>query len=101
MYHSSSVVIVSQRSLCFYILVPIVVWRDGTIIVPGILLLSYLFIYYIVFGCGMYNVFVCLFIYFILVPAMAINVSAQYNGGLLPDIILFKEKSERTYRPSE
>ena len=28
---------------------------------------------------------------------MAINVviSVHYNGGLLPDIILFKEKSER------
>ena len=26
---------------------------------------------------------------------MAINVSVQYSGELLPDIILFKAKSER------
>ena len=28
--------------------------------------------------------------------SMVINISVQYNGGLLPDIILLKEKSERT-----
>ena len=43
------------------------------------LLLSYPIMYYIVFGCGIYyNVFVC----------MAINISVQYKGGLLPDILL-------------
>ena len=37
-----------------------------------------------------------LFLMFFWCPCMAINnVSVQYNGGLLPDIILFKEKSER------
>ena len=30
-------------------------------------------------------------------PCMAINISIQYNGGLLPDILLFKEKFERIY----
>ena len=54
------------------------------------LLLSYLIMHYIVFG---FQVVVCttmfLFVIFFLVSLDAINVgSVQYNGGLLPDIIL-------------
>ena len=37
-----------------------------------------------------------LFLMFFWCPYMAINVNVQYNGGFLPDIILFKEKSECT-----
>ena len=37
-------------------------------------------VYYIVSG---------LFLMFFWCPCMAINVNVQYNGGLLPDIILF------------
>ena len=33
-------------------------------------------------------------------PCMAINVSVQYNGGLLPDVILFK-KNLNASKPSE
>ena len=32
-----------------------------------------------------------LFLLFVWCPCMAINVSAQYNGGLLPDIILLTQ----------
>ena len=32
-----------------------------------------------------------LFLLFIWCPCMAINVSVQYNGGLLPDIILLTQ----------
>ena len=45
----------------------------------SILLLPYLMAYYVVSG---------LFLLFFWCPCMAINVSVQYNGGLLPDIIL-------------
>ena len=44
-------------------------------------------VYYIVSG---------VLLMFFRCPCMAINVSVQYNGGLLPDIILFNEKSECT-----
>ena len=37
-------------------------------------------VYYIVSG---------LFLMFFWCPCMAINVNVQYNGGLLPDILLF------------
>ena len=37
-----------------------------------------------------YNVSV-LFLLFFWCPCMAINVSVQYNGGLLPDIILLTQ----------
>ena len=39
-------------------------------------------VYYIVFG---------LFLMFFWCPCMAINVNVQYNGGLLPDIILLTQ----------
>ena len=39
-------------------------------------------VYYIVSG---------LFLMFFWCPCMAINVSVQYNGGLLPDIILLTQ----------
>ena len=45
----------------------------------SILLLSRVIVYYIVS---------CLFLMFFWCPCMAINVNVQYNGGLLPDIIL-------------
>ena len=48
-------------------------------IVPGILLLPCLMVYYIV------SVLFLLFFWF---PCMVINVNVHYNGGLLPDIIL-------------
>ena len=32
-----------------------------------------------------------LFLMFFLCPCMAINVNVQYNGGLLPDIILLTQ----------
>ena len=47
-----------------------------------ILLLPYVMVYYIVS---------VLFLLFFSCPCMAINVSVQYNGGLLPDIILLTQ----------
>ena len=35
-----------------------------------------------------YNIVSSLFLMFFWCPCMAINVNVQYNGGLLPDIIL-------------
>ena len=46
------------------------------------LLLPCVMVYYIVFGLFL-MVFWC--------PCMAINVNVQYNGGLLPDIILLTQ----------
>ena len=37
----------------------------------------------------MYYIVSVLFLLFFWSPCMAINVSVQYNGGLLPDIILW------------
>ena len=34
---------------------------------------------------------VCIFFFFFLWPDMTINVSVQYNDGLLPDIILLTQ----------
>ena len=48
----------------------------------SILLLHCLMMYYIVSG---------LFLLFFRCPCMASNVSVQYNGGLLPDIILLTQ----------
>ena len=48
----------------------------------SILLLPCLMVYYIVSG---------LFSMFFWCPCMAINVNVQYNGGLLPDIILLTQ----------
>ena len=48
----------------------------------SILLLSCLMVYYIVS---------VLFLLFFWCPCMAINVSVQYNGGLLPDVILLTQ----------
>ena len=47
-----------------------------------ILLLPCVMVYYIVSG---------LFLMFFLCPCMAIDVNVQYNGGLLPDIILLTQ----------
>ena len=41
-----------------------------------------------------------LFLMFFWCPCMAINVNVQYNGGLLPDIIMFK-KNLNASKPSE
>ena len=48
----------------------------------SILLLPSVMVYYIVS---------VLFLLFVLVSCMAINVSVQYNGGLLPDTILLTQ----------
>ena len=48
----------------------------------SILLLHCLMVYYIVSG---------LFLLFFWCPCMASNVSVQYNGGFLPDIILLTQ----------
>ena len=41
---------------------------------------------------GVLSYIVCvLFLMFFLCPCVAINVSVQYNGGLLPDIILLTQ----------
>ena len=40
-----------------------------------------------------YYIVSVLFLLFFWCPCMAINVSVQYNGGLLPDIILFVDPS--------
>ena len=47
-----------------------------------ILLLSCVMVYYIVSG---------LLLMFFWCPSMAINVNVQYNGGFLPDIILWTQ----------
>ena len=39
----------------------------------------------------MYYIFSVLFLPFVWCPCMAINVSVQYNGGFLPDIILLTQ----------
>ena len=48
----------------------------------SILQLPCVMVYYIVSG---------VLLMFFWCPCMAVNVSVQYNGGLLPDIILFKK----------
>ena len=56
---------------------PIVLWIDGIIIVYyyyPFLVIMYYYCVVFCFCCGW--------------PGMAINVSVQYNGGSLPDIIL-------------
>ena len=55
---------------------PIFVWFDGTIIDISTILLTYLTVFMF---C--YDWWLC----------VMINVSAQYNGGFLPDIILLTE----------
>ena len=55
---------------------PILVWLDGTIIAISTILVN---MYYS--GMLGYNWWLC----------MVINVSVQYNGGLLPDIILLTQ----------
>ena len=60
------------------------------------LLLSYLMIMYYQVHCfWLVLVVVCttmfLFVKFFLCPCMAISVSVQYNGGLLPDIMLLTQ----------
>ena len=45
-------------------------------------------VYYIVSG---------LFLMFFWCPCMAINVNIQYNGGLLPDIILLTQRYLHLY----
>ena len=55
--------------------VPNVVWLDGTIIVYYFYPLNY--------------VLHCLSFCLVWRPCMAINVSVQYNGGLLPDITVY------------
>ena len=52
---------------------PTVVWFDDTIVVY----------YYYPFNYALHCLLFCLVWW----PCMAINVSVQYNGGLLPDII--------------
>ena len=39
----------------------------------------------------MYYIVSVLFLFFVWCPCMAINVSVQYNRGLLPDIILLAQ----------
>ena len=48
------------------------------------------YIHTTIFDDVLYVVFVLFLLYF-LCPCMAINVSIQYNGGLLPDIILLTQ----------
>ena len=55
---------------------PIVVWFDGLIIV------YYYYLFNYVLSCIVFCVWW---------PGMAINVSVQYNGGSLPDIILLTQ----------
>ena len=62
-----------------------------------ILLLSYIIMYYIVFdliGFGYVCTSCTMFLFvkvFLGCPGIAINISVQYNGGLLPDIILLTQ----------
>ena len=37
----------------------------------------------------------------LILPCMAINVNVQYNGGLLPDIIILFKKNLNASKPSE
>ena len=59
---------------------PILIWFDGTIIVYYFYYTTLLAMHYIVF---------CLFMFG--GPAWRLNVSIQYNGGLLFDIILLTQ----------
>ena len=70
-------VVVQYKNRCHLVVTqaPIFVWFDGTIIDIGIILLT---MYYSVF---------C----YVWCPCMVINISVQYNGGLLPDIILLTQ----------
>ena len=84
-YHSSSVII-SQCSLGSInrLSTPIAVWCDATIIVY--LLLSHLIMYYFVFRWfWLWYVLQCFCDRFLVFLHMAIDVSVQYNGGLLLD----------------
>ena len=38
-----------------------------------------------------YDIISVLFLLFVWCPCMAINVSVEYNGGLLPDILLLTQ----------
>ena len=56
------------------------------------LLLPYLIMYYIVCVCFCCCMYYIVFVYQVfLCPSMAIDVSVQYNGGLLLDIILLTQ----------
>ena len=56
---------------------PIFVWFDGPIVVY----------YYYPFNYVLHCIMFC----YVWWPCMAINVNVQYNGGLLPDIILLTQ----------
>ena len=59
----------------------------------GFVLMGFVIIvYYYYLPCVMvYYIVSVLFSVFFWCPCMAINVSVQYNGGLLPDIILLTQ----------
>ena len=62
-----------------------------TIILSNYYILTLLTLFLVGFGCGMYYNVSFLFLLFLWCRCMAINVSVQYNGGLLPDIILLTQ----------
>ena len=70
--------IISQCSLCldYFKFLQFIVWFDDTIIVHC---------YYHTLFNDLQNSLCFVFVW---CPCMAINISVQYSGGLLPDIIL-------------
>ena len=55
----------------------------------GFVFIAYVIVYYYYHVCVMvYYIVSGVLLMFFWCPCMAINVSVQYNGGLLPDIIL-------------
>ena len=48
-----------------------------------------------------YNIVPVLILLFFWCPYMAINVSIQYNGGLLPDIILLTQMLSPSFKYHE
>ena len=69
------------RSILLFTQAPILVWLDGTIIdiISTIILVTMYYCTVVMLGC--YDKWLC----------MVIHISVQYNGGLLPDIILLTQ----------
>ena len=57
----------------------------------GFLFIAYVIVYYYYHVLIVYCIVSVLFLLFFWCPCMAINVSVQYNGGLLPDMKLLTQ----------
>ena len=66
--------------------------RLNTMYRSGFVFIAYVIVYYYLLPCVMvYDIVSGVLLMSFWCPCMAINVSVQYNGGLLPDIILLTQ----------